>query len=75
MDLYGQVSEESSGFQQISGAGGQQEFVLDAYLSKEAKALSAALLLTGTKRYTSQLRWNQTYIKNKESTKGRYYHA
>ncbi len=34
VDLYGQVSAESSGFKQISGAGGQQDFVLGAYLSK-----------------------------------------
>lgn len=38
VDLYGQVSAESSGFKQISGAGGQQDFVLGAYLSKGGKS-------------------------------------
>lgn len=38
VDLYGQVSAESSGFRQISGAGGQQDFVLGAYLSKGGKS-------------------------------------
>ena len=34
IDLFGQVSAESSGFKHISGAGGQLDFVLGAYLSK-----------------------------------------
>ncbi|MDO4178133.1 MAG: butyryl-CoA:acetate CoA-transferase [Phascolarctobacterium sp.] len=38
VDLYGQVSAESNGFRQISGAGGQQDFVLGAYLSKGGKS-------------------------------------
>ena len=38
IDLYGQVSSESSGIQHISGAGGQQDFVLGAYLSKGGKS-------------------------------------
>jgi len=38
VDLYGQVSAESSGFRQISGAGGQQDFVLGAYLSKGGRS-------------------------------------
>lgn len=38
VDLYGQVSAESSGVRQISGAGGQQDFVLGAYLSKGGKS-------------------------------------
>lgn len=38
MDLYGQISSESSGFKQISGAGGQLDFVLGAYLSKGGKS-------------------------------------
>ena len=33
IDLYGQVSSETSGIRHISGAGGQQDFVLGAYLS------------------------------------------
>lgn len=38
IDLYGQVSSESSGFKHISGAGGQLDFVLGAYLSKGGKS-------------------------------------
>ena len=34
VDLFGQVNAESSGIRHISGAGGQQDFVLGAYLSK-----------------------------------------
>lgn len=38
IDLYGQVSSESSGTTHISGAGGQMDFVLGAYLSKGGKS-------------------------------------
>ena len=38
IDLYGQVSSESSGIHQISGAGGQQDFVMGAYLSRGGKS-------------------------------------
>lgn len=38
IDLYGQINAESSGFKQISGAGGQLDFVLGAYLSKGGKS-------------------------------------
>lgn len=38
VDLYGQVSSESSGTKHISGAGGQQDFVMGAYLSKGGKS-------------------------------------
>ena len=38
IDLYGQVSSESSGINHISGAGGQQDFVMGAYLSKGGKS-------------------------------------
>lgn len=34
VDLFGQVSSETSGLRHISGAGGQLDFVLGAYLSK-----------------------------------------
>ena len=37
-DLYGQISSESSGFKQITGAGGQLDFVLGAYLSNGGKS-------------------------------------
>lgn len=38
VDLLGQVSSESNGFKHISGAGGQLDFVLGAYLSKGGKS-------------------------------------
>ena len=38
IDLYGQVRSETSGVRHISGAGGQQDFVLGAYLSKGGKS-------------------------------------
>ncbi len=38
IDLYGQVSSETSGIKHISGAGGQLDFVLGAYLSKGGKS-------------------------------------
>lgn len=38
IDLFGQVSSETSGLKHISGAGGQLDFVLGAYLSKGGKS-------------------------------------
>ncbi len=38
IDLFGQISSESSGVKHISGAGGQLDFVLGAYLSKGGKS-------------------------------------
>ncbi len=38
IDLFGQVSSESSGFRQISGTGGQLDFVMGAYYSKGGKS-------------------------------------
>ena len=38
MDLFGQVNAESAGLKQISGAGGQLDFVLGAYASKGGKS-------------------------------------
>lgn len=38
IDLFGQVSSESSGIRHISGSGGQQDFVMGAYLSKGGKS-------------------------------------
>lgn len=38
VDLFGQISSESSGTAHISGAGGQLDFVLGAYLSKGGKS-------------------------------------
>ena len=36
--MYGQVSSESAGIRQISGTGGQLDFVTGAYLSKGGKS-------------------------------------
>lgn len=38
VDLYGQVNAESAGFRNISGAGGQLDFVLGAYASNGGKS-------------------------------------
>lgn len=38
VDLFGQVNAETSGTRHISGAGGQQDFVLGAYLSQGGKS-------------------------------------
>lgn len=38
IDLYGQVSSESAGIRQISGTGGQLDFVTGSYLSKGGKS-------------------------------------
>ncbi len=38
VDLFGQISAESSGIKHISGAGGQLDFVLGAYLSNGGKS-------------------------------------
>jgi acyl-CoA hydrolase len=38
IDLFGQVNSETSGIKHISGAGGQLDFVLGAYLSKGGKS-------------------------------------
>jgi butyryl-CoA:acetate CoA-transferase len=38
VDLFGQISSESSGTKQISGTGGQLDFVMGAYLSRGGKS-------------------------------------
>ena len=38
IDLFGQINAESAGTKQISGAGGQLDFVLGAYLSNGGKS-------------------------------------
>ena len=38
VDLFGQINAESSGIRHISGAGGQLDFVMGAYLSKGGKS-------------------------------------
>ena len=39
IDLFGQISSETSGIKHISGAGGQLDFVLGAYLSNGGKSI------------------------------------
>lgn len=59
MDLYGQVNAESSGFRNISGAGGQLDFVLGAYLSKGGKTficMSSAYVDKKTGELRSRIR-------------------
>lgn len=41
VDLFGQVNAETAGLRHISGSGGQQDFVLGAYLSKGGKSFIA----------------------------------
>ena len=43
VDLFGQVNAESAGVKHISGAGGQLDFVLGAYLSKGGKSFICLL--------------------------------
>jgi len=44
VDLFGQVSSESSGTRHISGAGGQQDFVMGAFLSNGGKSFILSFL-------------------------------
>lgn len=39
IDLYGQINSESSGFRQISGTGGQVDFLLGAFMSEGGKGI------------------------------------
>ena len=59
VDLYGQVNAESSGTRAISGAGGQLDFVLGAYLSKGGKSficLSSTFMNKKTGQLESRIR-------------------
>jgi len=59
IDLFGQVSSESSGVHHISGAGGQQDFVMGAYLSKGGKSFiccSSTVTNKKTGEKTSRIR-------------------
>ncbi len=61
VDLYGQISAESSGIRQISGAGGQLDFVMGAYLSKGGKSF-VCLSSTFTKEERGNILKNPSYI-------------
>ena len=54
VDLFGQINAESAGIRNISGAGGQLDFVLGAYLSKGGKSF-ICLSSTFMNRKTGQL--------------------
>lgn len=54
LDLFGQVNAESAGIRNISGAGGQLDFVLGAYLSKGGKSF-ICLSSTFKNKKTGQL--------------------
>ena len=58
-DLFGQVNAETAGLKQISGAGGQLDFVLGAYLSKGGKSficLSSTFFNKKTGQLESRIR-------------------
>lgn len=59
VDLFGQVNAESAGTRNISGAGGQLDFVLGAYLSKGGKSficLSSTFMDKKTGQLQSRIR-------------------
>ena len=59
VDLFGQINAESAGTRNISGAGGQLDFVLGAYLSKGGKSficLSSTFMDKKSGRIQSRIR-------------------
>ena len=59
IDLFGQVNAESAGIKHISGAGGQLDFVLGAYLSNGGKSficLSSTFMNKKTGKVESRIR-------------------
>ena len=59
VDLFGQVNAESAGTKNISGAGGQLDFVLGAYLSRGGKSficLSSTFMNKKTGKMESRIR-------------------
>lgn len=55
VDLYGQISSESSGTRQISGTGGQLDFITGAYASKGGKSF-ISFASTYTDRSTGKVK-------------------
>lgn len=55
VDLYGQISSESSGTRHISGTGGQLDFMTGAYISKGGKSF-ISFASTYTDRSTGELK-------------------
>lgn len=69
VDLFGQVSSESSGIHQISGAGGQQDFVMGAYLSRGGKSfICCSSTVTNKKTGEVQSRIRPTLIEGTIAT-------
>ena len=60
IDLFGQISSESSGIKHISGAGGQLDFVLGAYLSNGGKSFICCSSTFTTKDGKTQSRIKPT---------------
>ena len=60
IDLFGQVNAESAGTKHISGAGGQLDFVLGAYLSNGGKSFICMSSTFKTKDGTVQSRIKPT---------------
>ena len=56
IDLFGQVNAESAGIKNISGAGGQLDFVLGAYLSKSFICMSSSFMDKKTGQMQSRIR-------------------
>ena len=59
VDLFGQINAESAGVRNISGAGGQLDFVLGAYLSRGGKSficLSSTFMNRKTGKLESRIR-------------------
>jgi acyl-CoA hydrolase len=69
IDLFGQVSSESSGIHHISGAGGQQDFVMGAYLSHGGKSfICCSSTVTNKKTGELQSRIRPTLIEGTIAT-------
>ncbi len=62
IDLYGQVSSESSGTHHISGAGGQQDFVMGAYLSKGGKSFICCSSTVMDKKTAAEVPYRPTLL-------------
>lgn len=60
IDLFGQIDSETAGLRQISGAGGQLDFVLGAYLSNGGKSFICMSSTFTTKDGTLKSRINPT---------------
>ncbi len=68
VDLYGQISAESSGIRQISGAGGQMDFVMGAYLSEGGKSFICLSSTFTTKDGTTHSRIRPTLVEGSAVT-------